>query len=193
MPACPRHRAAVAFVSLLALLCGAACARSAQTGATEQFYAPSAFETTELCRRSTAPGYSNPEVLAREYVRRDGSGELASSRTNHWFLDAHYCPGGLPGWDIVTIVKEARIDSVVIADFRAHAYVTYRRLGSADAVSFTPALGNVQASLPMVRTEDGWRLNAFQNPHFLLETALAWPTFAWPDSVRALINRLARH
>jgi hypothetical protein len=45
--------------------------------------------------------------------------------------------------------------------------------------------------MPLVRLEDGWRLNIFQNPHFLVATALEWPNFAWPDSVRTLVRNLA--
>jgi hypothetical protein len=30
--------------------------------------------------------------------------------------------------------------------------------------------------MPLVRLEDGWRLNIFQNPHFLVATAMEWPS-----------------
>lgn len=181
----------VLFASSLAVLCGAACTRLPQREATERSHGSAASET-DVCGRSTAPGYSDPATLAREFVERDGAGETASSRTSRWFLDNHYCPVGLPGWDVVTIVKEATVDSVVVSGPEAYAYVTYRRIGSASGASFTAAPGDVQVTVTLVRIEDGWRLNTFQNPHFLVSTALSWPTHEWPDSVRELIERLAR-
>lgn len=166
------------------------CTHTQRAEMTEQYYSPNAAEAA-TCERSSASGYADPEALARAYVERDGRGEHGSSRTNQWLVRAHYCPIGLPGWDIITVVKEATIDSLVVEGPQAHAYVTYRRLGTADGVSFTPTLDNEQVRLPLVRLENGWRLNVFQHPHFLVATALAWPTL--PDSVRAVIRNLARN
>jgi hypothetical protein len=126
------------------------CTQMPRADVAEQYYSPTAIEA-EMCERSSRPGYGDPETLARDYVERDGRGEFA--RTNRWLLDTHYCARGLPGWDIVTIVKEALFDSLVVEGPQAHAYVTYRRLGTADRVSFTATLDDEQVRMPLVRLE----------------------------------------
>src|SRR3954469_14188577 len=100
----------------------------------QQYYVPSAAETPEICMRSPGSGYSDPGGLVRDYVKRDGAGDFG--RSNKWTLQYHYCPGPLPGWDIMTIVKEARVDSVVVAGPKAYALVTYRQIGTSDGDSF---------------------------------------------------------
>ena len=179
---------------LVAALVVSSCKQVPQISTEEQFDAPPATEDSGECLRSAASGYSDPADLARDYVDRDGAGEF--TRASRWLQQAHYCPGHLPGWDLAALVKEATVDSVVSLGPVATAYVTYRQLGrvgsdGAGFFAFEEDLGDVAATIQMVRLEDGWRVRTQQRPHLLPAAALARPRRS--DSLRAVIERLARN
>ncbi len=87
------------------------------------------------------------------------------------------------------------MDSVAVEGPVSTAYVTYRQLGhvgsdGAGFFAFDEELGDVAATIRLVRLVDGWRVETQQHPHLLPAAALARPR--WSDSLRAVIEQLAR-
>ena len=112
-----------------------------------------------------------------------------------WLQDAHYCPGHLPGWDLATLVKGATVDSLVSEGPVTTAHVTYRQLGHIESdeagfFTFEEELGDVAATIRMVRLVDGWRIETMRHPHLL--PAAAFARGRWSDSLQAVIELLAR-
>lgn len=179
------------MLNVVVVLAMSGCTAANKPELAQVYHFPSG-EDSASCKRTPGPGYSDPADLAHAYVTRDGADELYANGGS--WLPAHLlCPGHpSPGWDVVPVVSQATIDSVTVAGPVARAYISYHRLGFAQGnpAGFTEALDNTIEVLQMVHLTDGWWVNSATPPHPLASTILA--RFDWPDSVRAVIEQLAR-
>jgi len=89
-------------------------------------------------------------------------------------------------------VSETRIDSITVVGPIAKAYLSYHRLGFAQGnpAGFTEAVANTHEVIEMVHLADGWWINRYVSPHPVAATVLR--NFDWPDSLRVLIEGLAK-
>ena len=150
----------------------------------------------EACALVATPAHDDPEALLRDWVKRDADGELL--RRGPWLDGAVSCPARETAVaPVFAIVATYDIDSVVVRDSLAAAFVRWRRVGyvagaGTNHASFEALPGVVEQQLRARRTPHGWRVNSPATRGMVLYSAFpvrqALGAGAWP-LVEAMAKR----
>jgi hypothetical protein len=151
----------------------------------------------DACAFVATPAHEDAEALLRDWVKRDADGELL--RRGPWIDGAVSCPAREPAVaPVFAIVATYDIDSVVVGDSLAAAFVRWRRVGyvagaGTNHASFEALPGVVEQQLRARRTPHGWRINSPATRGMILYSAFpvrqALGAGAWP-LVEAMAKRV---
>ena len=129
---------ALLLLSLVALGIWAGCAPkpSASTASAQQ---QADWLNEPSCLFDRTPTHGGPDVLAREFLRRDAAG--AFLQTDAWFNQNTTCSGHEPGPDTHDAVAGYRLQPLLRTDTVVQLLVTYAGLGLVEYRETSPPPG----------------------------------------------------
>lgn len=180
----------------LALAAALGCNGSGDRAPDSASAASAAARAGDACAIVATPAHEDPEALLREWVKRDAEGELL--RRGAWLDGATSCPAREPAVaPVFAVVAAYDVDSVVVRDSSAAAWVRWRRIGyvagsGTNHASFEALPGVAEQRVRAMRTPHGWRIITPSTRGMVLYSAFpvreALGAGAWP-LVEAMAKR----